>query len=86
MINGTAIRSARHQNQENDRLEIATDGFARQVTLQAEGVPAGVFEDNYFDLAPGQKRRVAVLYGPRTGRITLRALNSTPLTIPWASR
>jgi len=73
-------------HQENDRLEIATDGFARQVTLQAEGVPAGVFEDNYFDLAPGQKRRVAVLYGPRTGRITLRALNSTPLTIPWASR
>ncbi|MCX6906117.1 MAG: hypothetical protein NTW03_22085, partial [Verrucomicrobia bacterium] len=42
--------------QANDHIEITTDGFARQVELQWDGVTGAVFEDNYFDLVPGQTR------------------------------
>ena len=42
-----------------DGVEIATDKFARQVSLQLEGVTGAVFEDNFFDLPPGASGRSA---------------------------
>lgn len=68
---------------ENDRIEIASDVFARQVTLQFDGVTGAVFEDNYFDLVPGQKRCLAVVNAAGGSQLTVRALNAEPLALPW---
>ena len=65
------------------RIEIATDAFARQVTLEFDGVTGAVFEDNFFDLIPGQKRTIAVLKAAGGAALTVRALNAEPVTIPW---
>ena len=59
-----------------DRIEVTTDVFARQVTLQCDGM---TFEDNCFDLLPGQKRAIAMQgsAGNRR-RVTISAVNSQP--------
>jgi beta-mannosidase len=65
------------------RIEIATDAFARQVTLQFEGVTGGVFEDNFFDLVPRQKRTVAVIDAKDGRQLSVRALNAEPVQIAF---
>jgi hypothetical protein len=60
-------------------LSITTDKFARTVTLEgdADGDPSGwFFEDNYFDLMPGEVKTVRILGSHAQGRITAR---------PWYS-
>lgn len=60
-------------------LELTTDRFARAVPLEGseEGNTAGwFFEDNYFDLMPGEVKRVRVLGRHAKGRVTAR---------PWYS-
>jgi beta-mannosidase len=42
-------------------IEVATDAYARQVSLAMEGVSGAVFEDDYFDLPPHGRRTVAVI-------------------------
>lgn len=62
-----------------DTLEITTDRFARAVTLEgdAAGDPFGwFFEDNYFDLMPGEVKQVKILGRHTEGRITAK---------PWYS-
>ena len=66
---------------QNGRIEIATDVFARQVELRFDGIAEAVFDDNCFDLAPGQKRTIAVV-GTASGRnLEVRALNANPVSI-----
>jgi hypothetical protein len=63
----------------NGALVITTDKFARAVHLEgdADGDAFGwFFEDNYFDLLPGEKKVVRVLGTHRRGRITAK---------PWYS-
>jgi beta-mannosidase len=63
----------------NGALEITTDKFARAVNLtgDAAGDAFGwFFEDNYFDIFPGEKKVVRILGDPRSGRITAK---------PWYS-
>jgi beta-mannosidase len=67
----------------NDRLEIATDAFARQVTLDFTGVTGAVFEDNFFDLIPGQKRTVTVRKAAGGTALIIRALNAEPIRLVW---
>ena len=60
-------------------LAIRTDEFARAVSLEgdADGDAFGwMFEDNWFDLVPGEEKIVRVLGRHRNGRITAR---------PWFS-
>jgi len=68
-------------------LVITTDKFARAVTLEgdANGDPFGwFFEDNYFDLFPGEKKEVRILGDHRSGRITAKAWYSPhPTTVDW---
>jgi beta-mannosidase len=64
---------------EDGALVITTDKFARAVHLEGDagGDPFGwFFEDNYFDLFPGEKKVVRILGDPRSGRITAK---------PWYS-
>ena len=67
----------------DSRLEVATDQFARQVTLEFEGVTGAVFADNFFDLPPGRQRTVPVLKAAGGSALTVRALNAEPVRLPW---
>ncbi len=66
--------------QANQKLEITTDVFARQVELQGDG-PAD-FEDNYFDLAPGEWRSIPISNATQGGQLAIRALNADPVKVP----
>jgi hypothetical protein len=50
--------------------------FARDVRLQVEGVTGAVFEDNFFDMSPGQKRIIRIVDAAGGRRITIAALNA----------
>jgi hypothetical protein len=57
-------------------LEIRTDRFARSVTLSgnANGDESGwFFEDNYFDVMPGEVKIVRILGSHAAGRIEAKA-------------
>lgn len=54
-------------------IEVSTDVFARQVVLEAPGMPDTLFEDNYFDLAPGRTRTIAIPAG--VAEVRARAYN-----------
>ena len=68
-------------------LTISTDKFARCVTL--EGDAAGnafgwFFEDNYFDLLPGEEKAVRILGDHTQGRISAKAWYSPhTTTVDW---
>ncbi|MCX5682557.1 MAG: beta-galactosidase [Planctomycetota bacterium] len=72
---------------ENGALAITTDKFARSVTLEGDagGDPFGwFFEDNYFDLMPGETKIVRVLGRHSRGRITAKAwYSSETTTVDW---
>lgn len=74
---------------ENGVVTITTDKFARCVTLEgdANGNPfGGFFEDNYFDLLPGEVKTVRILGQHRQGRITAKAwYSSHSTTVDWRS-
>jgi hypothetical protein len=74
---------------ENGVLGISTDKFARCVTLEGDtnGDPFGwFFEDNYFDLLPGEVKTVRILGRHRQGRISVKAeYSSQPTTVDWQS-
>ena len=65
------------------RIEIETDQFAREVALEFEAVTGAVFEDNFFDLAPGRKRTIAVRKAAGGTALTVRALNAEPIRLVW---
>ena len=72
---------------ENNDLVITTDKFARNINLEgnADGDRSGwFFEDNYFDLFPGEKKVVRILGEHTKGQVTAKpwySPNST--TINW---
>jgi hypothetical protein len=64
-----------------DGIEIRSDTFARQVTLEMEGVVGAAFEDNYFDLAPQHARTIAITDRAGGKALTIRAVNADPVRI-----
>jgi len=62
-------------------IEIATDAFARQVTLEFPTVCGAVFEDNFFDLSPGQTCAISVLNAAGGRQLTVRTINADPVTV-----
>ena len=68
---------------EGDRVEVATDVFAKQVVLELEGSSGAVFEDNYFDLPPGRKRTISLMNAAGGGQVTVRAVNAEAATVAW---
>jgi beta-mannosidase len=64
-------------------IEIATNAFARQVTLEFDDVTGAVFADNFFDLIPGGKRTIAILKAACGSMLTIRALNADPVRLAW---
>ncbi len=68
-------------------LSITTDKFARTVTLEgdANGEQSGwLFEDNYFDLMPGEVKTVRILGNHSQGRVTVKPWYSPhSASVPW---
>ncbi|NHN29846.1 beta-mannosidase [Paenibacillus agricola] len=67
-----------------DTVKLTTDQFARSIELQGdnEGDEFGwLFEDNYFDLLPGETKQVKILGKHNKGTITAKAYYS-----PFASK
>jgi beta-mannosidase len=72
---------------ENNSVVITTDKFARNINLEgdANGDSFGwFFEDNYFDLLPGEIKTVRILGKHPKGKITAKAwYSSNSTTIDW---
>ncbi|NQU21918.1 MAG: hypothetical protein HQ567_11600 [Candidatus Nealsonbacteria bacterium] len=68
------------------KIEIATDAYARQVTLEMESVTGAVFEDNFFDLPPGDKRTIAVVDSAGGKNLVIKALGADPIRMPYDRR
>ncbi|MFC1762596.1 glycoside hydrolase family 2 protein [Planctomycetota bacterium] len=79
----------------DDAIEISTDVYAREVTLAFPALTGAVFSDNYFDLIPGQTRRISINHNPDGKSVRIHALNGDPVTVslrqegkgksPWKS-
>ena len=64
---------------ESGQIEVSTEYYARQVSLEIADVTGAVFEDNYFDLVPGQSRRIAI-HDTAEGRyLIVRCVNDEPI-------
>jgi hypothetical protein len=64
-----------------DSIEVSTDVFARQVTLEMEGGVGAAFDDNYFDLLPGASRTVKIRNAGGASRVIVRAVNAEPIAL-----
>jgi len=62
--------------------DVHAESYARQVELRMDGVVGAVFEDNYFDLAPGQRRRIAIVQRAGGTAVTVRAVNALAARVP----
>ena len=60
-------------------IEISTDVFTRDIRLQADNVTGAVFEDNFFDMSPGQKRVIRIMDAAGARGVTVAALNAEPV-------
>jgi hypothetical protein len=69
--------------QQDGRIQIATDAFARQVELRVDGTAEAIFEDNHFDLPPGGRRVVAIARTAGVRKLDVRALNADPVSIVY---
>jgi hypothetical protein len=65
----------------NDGIEISTDAYARQVCLEKLDGAGDIFEDNYFDLIPGQTKIIKVMEVKRSQKIRIHSLNAAPVEI-----
>jgi hypothetical protein len=64
-----------------DGIQISTDNFARQVTLEMAGRPGAVFEDNYFDLLPGASRTVKLLHAIDGSKVRVGAVSAESVEV-----
>jgi len=60
-------------------VTITSDVFARCVSLEMEDAVGAVFDDNFFDLRPGQTRTVRVIDRAGRHKVIVKALNAEPV-------
>lgn len=63
------------------KIELSTNVFARQVALEVPGVTGAVFEDNFFDLAPGAKRTIRLIDAAGGGEVRIRAVGAKAVVV-----
>jgi beta-mannosidase len=63
-------------------LILETDTYVKSVELSIPDVSGAVFSDNYFDLFPGQIKRVGIIERKNGKQIRIKGLNSDPEIIP----
>ncbi|WP_146529567.1 glycoside hydrolase family 2 protein [Novipirellula artificiosorum] len=64
-----------------DGIQISTDNFARQVTLEVPGGSGTVFEDNYFDLVPGTSRTIRLIHATKGNTVRVSAVSAEPVEV-----
>lgn len=67
-------------------IELSTDVFARQIAFEVEAAIGFVFEDNYFDMAPGETRTITVVHPVGAHavdgwQVRVGAVNADPIRI-----
>ncbi len=62
-------------------IQVSTDVFVRQVALEMEGAIGALFEDNYFDMLPGQTRTIAIIDSAGGKRVNVSALNANGISL-----
>jgi len=62
-----------------NEIVITSDVFAKCVSLEMEDTVGAVFEDNFFDVRPGQTRAVRVIDPAGGHTIIVKALNADPV-------
>ena len=62
-------------------IEISTDKYARQVFLENRDGPNDIFEDNYFDLVPGQTRTIRIKPQKTSQKILISSINTPSIEI-----
>jgi len=60
----------------DDELIIEADTYIISVELSIPEVSGAVFSDNYFDLIPGQKKRISIVEQKGGNQIKIKGLNS----------
>ena len=55
--------------------------MARCVSLEMENTVGAVFEDNFFDLMPGQKRTVRIVKNADSRKVLVKALNAESVSL-----
>ena len=75
---------------DEDSIIISTDKFARSIVLAGEENDDNFgwrFDDNYFDLLPGEEKRVALKGSHRKGTVSAKPFYSPNTTsIEWSVR
>ena len=61
---------------DNDELILESDTYIKSVELTIPEVSGAVFNDNYFDLFPGQIKRVRIIEQKNGKQIWIKGLNS----------
>jgi hypothetical protein len=51
-----------------------------------QGVTAAVFEDNFVDMPPGQKRTLAIIIPAGGHELVVRALNAQPVRLDMPAK
>lgn len=63
-------------HQENDELIVQSDSYIKHVELTIPGTSGAIFSENYFDLIPGQQRRIRVMEHKGGELLRVKGLNS----------
>jgi beta-mannosidase len=66
---------------QDQTLNLTSDVFSRQVALTIPGISGAIFEDNYFDLAPGQTRQIQIMNSAGGRRVQISALNADEISL-----
>jgi len=62
-------------------VAITSEAFVRCVSLEMAGVVGAVFEDNFFDLTPGQTRTVRIVHPAGSRQVVVKGLNAEPVEL-----
>ena len=62
-------------------IEVSTDAFARQVSLEVGGGAEAFIDENFFDLPPGQARTVRITGDAKAREVAIRAVNADAIKV-----
>ena len=62
-------------------LTLEADQFVTSVEVSIPGVSGAIFSDNYFDLIPGEKKKVEILETKKGDQVRVKGLNSNMLVL-----
>ena len=68
---------------DKDTLILSAKVFIKDVALSVPETSGAVFSDNYFNLIPGEERRVKIIAGMGGKSLQIQGVNSARVTIDF---